>query len=354
VHNSDVVIAGAGIIGLSLAIELRRAGATVAVLDRGEPGNESSSAAAGMLVTADPDTNPISKPLANASATLYPAFVEELELRSGVSIGYESRGALYVATGQEQFPFPELPAAQVRELEPALAEYPGVWFLEEQSIDPRLLVRAALLTAKHLGITVHHEAQVLSVTLTEEHRLDVQTARGSYVTAIFVNCAGAWAGEISGVAIPTRPVKGQMLAVIPQKCGLRHVIRSPHVYLVPREGGKVVIGSTVEEAGFDKTVDSSTIQRLHQAAANLVPAIGEAKIVEAWAGLRPGSPDDLPMLGPGSLPGTYVATGHFRNGILLAPITAIAMAELIQGKQPRVDLRPFAPTRFRSREVLAG
>jgi glycine oxidase len=346
VHTCDVVICGAGIIGLSLAIELRRAGATVVVLDRTEPGSEASSAAAGMLVTADPDTNAVLKPLAEASAALYSAFVDELELRSRLSVSYENRGALYIALEQERFPFPELSFAQVRELEPSLAEYPHVYFLQEQSVDPRLLVRAALLMAKHLGIAVHHEARVEGVAPTKEHQLEVKTARGLYETAIFVNCAGAWAGEISGAAIPTRPVKGQMLAVIPQNCELRHVIRSHDVYLVPRKGGRVLIGSTVEEAGFDKTVDPSTIQRLHQAAANLVPAIGEAKIAEAWAGLRPGSPDDLPMLGAGSLPGTYVATGHFRNGILLAPITAVAMAELIQGKQPRVDLRPFAPSRF--------
>jgi glycine oxidase len=348
VHTSDVVIAGAGIIGLSLAIELRRAGATVVVLDRGEPGSEASSAAAGMLVTADPDTNPVSKPLADASAALYSAFVEELELRSEITVGYENRGALYIANEQERFPCPGLGVAEVRDLEPSLAEYPHVYFLEEQSVDPRLLVRAALLTAKHMGIAVHHEARVQGVILTKEHQLEVKTARGLYETAIFVNCAGAWAGEISGAAIPTRPVKGQMLAVIPQQCELRHVVRSHDVYLVPRKGGRILIGSTVEEAGFDKTVDPSTIQKLHQAAANLVPSIGEARIADAWAGLRPGSPDNLPILGAGSLPGTYVATGHFRNGILLAPITAVAMAELIQGKQPRVDLRPFAPSRFHS------
>jgi glycine oxidase len=144
-----------------------------------------------------------------------------------------------------------------------------------------------------------------------------------------------------------------MLAVIPQ-CDLRHTIRSHEVYLSPRKDGRVLIGATVEEAGFDKAVNPSTIQELHQAAAKLVPSIGEAKIIEAWAGLRPGSPDNLPILGPAHIPGTYAATGHFRNGILLAPITAAAMSELIQGKQPRVNLRPFAPGRFKESEALAG
>jgi len=145
-----------------------------------------------------------------------------------------------------------------------------------------------------------------------------------------------------------------MLSVVPQRCKLRHVIRSRRVYLVPRKDGRVLIGSTLEDAGFDKKVDPVTIQELLQSAANLAPAIGEAKILEAWAGLRPGSPDDLPILGPGRLPGTYVATGHFRNGILLAPITAVVMSELIQGASLRADLRPFAPARFAASNALAG
>lgn len=352
-HTSDVVIAGAGIIGLSLALELRRAGASVTVLDRGEPGREASSAAAGMLVTGDPDPNLKLKPLADASAAMYLTFVAELELRSGMQIGYESHGALYVADEDERPAGKPLSSAELQEIEPALAEHPRIFFLREETVDPRLLVQAAVTAAKRMGVVVHHESEVQSVCLTAEHHLDVCTRRGNYATAISVNCAGAWAKDVRGVSMPTRPVKGQMLAVIP-KCELRHTIRSRHVYLLPRKDGRVIIGATVEEAGFDKTVDPSTIQSLHQAAANLVPSIGEAKILEAWAGLRPGSPDDLPILGPGRIPGTYAATGHFRNGILLAPITAVAMSELIQGKQTRVDLRPFSPARFAHSEALAG
>lgn len=352
-HTSDVVIAGAGIIGLSLAIELKRAGASVTVLDCGEPGREASSAAAGMLVTADPDPQPVLKPIADASAALYPTFVEELEAQSGIKVGYESRGALYVAGEGEPFPIPPLAASQLRELEPTLAEYPRVYFLEEQSVDPRMLVQAAATAAKRMGVVVHHEAKVESVSLTDDHQLQIQTARGLHTTATFVNCAGAWAADIAGASVPTRPVKGQMLAVIPQ-CKLRHVVRSHAVYLVPRRDSRVLIGATVEEVGFDKTVDPATIQHLHQAAANLVPAIGEAKIIEAWAGLRPGSPDGLPIMGPLRLPGSYAATGHFRNGILLAPITAVLMSELIQGRQPSIGLDSFAPSRFRGSEALAG
>lgn len=353
-HTSDVVIAGAGIIGLSVAIELRRAGATVIVLDRGEPGREASTAAAGMLVTGDPDLGTPMRELTQASAALYPSFVQDLELRSGFQTDLEARGALYVAGESECLDSPPLSPSELAQQEPGLAQHPRVHFLSEQSVDPALLTRAAIEAAKRFGVTVHHEAQVDSVTLTREHLIEVRTARIPYQTATFVNCAGAWSNQISGAAAPTRPRKGQMLSVIPRDYKLRHVIRSHEVYLVPRKDGRVVIGATVEDCGFDKTIDSARIQDLHQKAANLVPSIGEAKILDAWTGLRPGSPDDLPIMGPGLLPGTYVATGHFRNGILLAPITAALIADLIQGKNPGLDLRPFSLSRFAPAQALAG
>ncbi|HKR31829.1 MAG TPA: glycine oxidase ThiO [Terriglobales bacterium] len=353
-HTSDVVIAGAGVIGLSIAIQLRKAGATVTVLDRGEPGREASSAAAGMLVTMDPDLGTPMRELAKASAALYPAFVEEVELHSGLRTDLEARGALYVAAESECLDGPIVCESELAQQEPGLAPHPRVHFLSEQSIDPALLTRAAIEAAKRLGITVHHEAQVEALTLTREHLIKVRTSAIPYETATFVNCAGAWANEIAGAAAPARPRKGQMLSVLPHDCKLRHVIRSHGIYLVPRKDGRVIIGATVEDCGFDKTIESSKIQQLHQKAANLVPSIGGAKILDAWVGLRPGSPDDLPIMGAGRLPGTYVATGHFRNGILLAPITAMLMTELIQGKKPRLNLREFSPLRFAPAQALAG
>jgi glycine oxidase len=299
-----------------------------------------------MLVTSDPYTHPVIKPLADASAALYPEFVEDIELRAEMNVGYENRGALYVAQSDEKLDLPPLRPGEARRLEPCLAEYPCVYLLKEQSVDPRLLSQAAVRAAKQMKIAVHHESHVKSVALTSSHQLRIDTSRGNYATATFVNCAGAWAAEIAGASVPASPKKGQMLSVIPAKPGLRRVVRSHHVYLLPRNDGRVIIGATVEDAGFDKTVNPATIQELHQAAARLVPSIGEAKIIEAWAGLRPGSPDDLPIMGPGALPGTYVATGHFRNGILLAPITAVLMSELIQGKTPRVDFTALFPARF--------
>jgi len=142
-------------------------------------------------------------------------------------------------------------------------------------------------------------------------------------------------------------VKGQMLCLAsPSRGLLKHVVRSPEVYLIPRSDGRILVGTTVEEAGFDKRTDVATIQRLHRAAVAMVPELRNAKILQDWAGLRPGTPDALPILGPTPTPGYYVATGHFRDGILLAPITAQVMAEIIEGNNPDYDLVPFSPARF--------
>jgi len=164
-----------------------------------------------------------------------------------------------------------------------------------------------------------------------------------------VNCAGAWSGQIAPHAFPTRPVKGQIVCLaMPWRSLLKHVVRAPEAYLIPRSDGRLLVGATVEETGFDKRTDADTIQRLHYAALALVPDLRNAKILESWAGLRPGTPDGLPILGATDTPGYYVATGHFRDGILLAPITAEVMTAVIEGRSPEHDLRPFSPARFSS------
>jgi glycine oxidase len=307
-----------------------------------------------MLAAADPDMHPALRPLAQASASMYPDYVRDLELHSGLKTGFEQRDALYIASEDERFPGPPLSPEGVTELEPALAQIDRVFLLSESSVDPRLLTQAALSTAKKLGVIVHHEAQVDAVALAADRHLQVSTSRGPYHTSIFVNCCGAWSADIAGAQAPTRPVKGQMLAVIPAGEKLRHVVRSAEVYLLPRQDGRVLIGATVEEAGFDKTVDPLAIRRMRQAATTLVPSIADSKMIEAWAGLRPATPDGLPILSPGTVPGTFIATGHFRNGILLAPVTAVLMRQMIEGKQTECDLRPFSARRFSNREILAG
>jgi glycine oxidase len=189
---------------------------------------------------------------------------------------------------------------------------------------------------------------VTAVNLSDSHVTSVSTTKTRFAAAKVVNCAGAWSGQIGPQTFPTRPVKGQMLCLaMPSRTLLKHVIRSPKAYLIPRSDGRLLVGATAEEAGFDKRTNPATIQDFHRAAIELVPKLRDAKILEDWAGLRPGTPDALPILGATSTPGYYVATGHFRDGILLAPITAQVMTAVIEGHTPEHDLTAFSPARFR-------
>jgi len=236
------------------------------------------------------------------------------------------------------------------ELEPALAE-PNrpAFLLKERSVDPRGLSAAALQAAKRHGVDVSSGEEVTAVNLSDGRVSGVVTRKTAFLAPKVVNCAGAWSGQIAPHAFPTRPVKGQMLCLVAPSRGLmKHVIRSPEVYLIPRSDGRILVGTTVEEAGFDKRTNVATIQRLHRAAVALVPELRNAKILEDWAGLRPGTPDALPILGATATPGYYVATGHFRDGILLAPITARMMGQVIGGKSPDYNLDAFSPARFSS------
>jgi len=191
--------------------------------------------------------------------------------------------------------------------------------------------------------------EVTAVNLRDVQVTGVTTAKTSFSADKVVNCAGPWSGQIGPHRFPTRPVKGQILCLAsPSRELLQHVIRSPEVYLIPRSDGRILAGATVEEAGFDKRTDPATMLRFHRAAIALVPELRNAKILEDWAGLRPGTPDALPILGATTTPGYYVATGHFRDGILLAPITAQVMADVVTGVAPAHDLMPFSPSRFSS------
>jgi glycine oxidase len=351
VKNWDVIIIGGGIIGLSLSIELRRKGASVLLVERSEPGREASHAAGGMLVDSLFETPAVLQPLATASARMYPEFAHELEVESGMKVDLRDQGTiLFPSTEHLSHPSQQaatLPAP-LAELEPALADnHLPAFYLSERSVDPRALTAAALKTAKHRGIDISSGDSVVAVNQADGHVAGVTTTKTSFHAPKVVNCAGAWSGQIAPHTFPTRPVKGQMLCLAsPSRNLLQHVIRSPEVYLIPRSDGRILVGTTVEEAGFDKRTDVSAIQRLHRAAIALVPELSHARILEDWAGLRPGTPDALPILGATNTPGYYVATGHFRDGILLAPVTAQVMAEVINGTACSHHIEPFSPSRF--------
>jgi glycine oxidase len=345
VKTWDVIVVGGGIIGLSLSIALRKQGLRVLVVERGEPGREASHAAAGMLADCMDETPSLLQPLATASARMYPEFVHELRDESGIDPDLREQGTIVFHAEQTALPISasgeSLSSTELVRIEPAVAGTGAhAIYLNERSVDPRKLLDISS------GSTV-------TELLTNAGRAEgVATARASYHSPVVVNCAGAWAGQISSHHFPTRPVKGQMLSVVGQPV-LKHVIRTTEIYLVPRSDGRILVGATVEEAGYDKRTDAETIHRMHQAAVRAVPALKEARILEDWAGLRPGTPDDLPILGATSTPGYFVATGHFRNGILLAPVTAHLMTRVITGEKSELDLAAFSPNRFQPARLSA-
>ncbi|MGH9493800.1 MAG: glycine oxidase ThiO [Candidatus Sulfotelmatobacter sp.] len=384
----DVIIVGGGIIGLSLSSALRKRGARVLIIERGEPGHEASRAAGGMLVDCPLETPPVLQPLATTSAQMYPEFARELELESGMKVDLRDQGTILFPDSKHfDHPAirnqmranaismmdlaqlePELPKrdSDKVELEPARQElFPEnsleeiellfksirgqALYLKERSVDPRALTAAAIKAAKHRGVDFSSGDSVTAINISDGYVSGVTTSKTTFFAEKVVNCAGAWSSQIGPHPIPTRPVKGQMLCLaMPSRDLLKHVIRSPKVYLIPRSDGRLLVGATVEEAGFDKRTEAATILGFHHAAIELVPKLRDARILEDWAGLRPGTPDNLPILGATATPGYYIATGHFRDGILLAPVTAQVMAELIMDAQPSYDLLPFSPSRFAS------
>jgi glycine oxidase len=351
VKQWDVIVIGAGLIGLSLSLELRKNGAIVLVVERGQPGREASHAAGGMLVDSPFETPAALQSLATASARMYPEFAHELEFESETKVDLREHGAIVFPTDKHlqhpAFVDARLPAP-LAEFEPALqsSDRPAA-YLQERSVDPRALTHAALLTAKRRGVDLSSGDEVTAVNVSEGRVAGVITQKTSFYAPAIVNCAGAWSGQIVPHGFPTRPVKGQMLYLLPPTRDLlKHVVRTPEIYLVPRSDGRILVGTTVEEAGYDKRTDLPTIQRLHRAALALVPELKNAKMLEDWAGLRPGTPDALPILGASAIPGYFAATGHFRDGILLAPVTARLMARLMNGDDADFDLAAFSPDRF--------
>jgi glycine oxidase len=358
VKSWDVIVLGCGVIGASLARELHKSGASVLVVERGEPGREASHAAAGMLAPHGGDLPRELSELAVASAAMYPEFARELDDETAtrphkphpVPIDLRSHGTILI--GEE---IKGIPGAQgldpdtLAKLEPQIASSGRhAAFIQESSVDPRGLMAALVRSLKHREIDVAHGMAATQIVRVGSGGFEVHTAKAKYLGRMVVNCCGAWAGEIAGVGtLPAIPRKGQMFSVIPREPGLlKHVIRSEEVYLVPRSDGRILIGATVEDVGFDKQVNPDTIKEMGKLAEQIVPEIAHAKFGESWAGLRPGTPDDLPILGETKVPGYFVATGHFRNGVLLAPVTAVIMSKLVRGEAPGYALGPFRPSRF--------
>ena len=355
-QHPDICIAGAGIIGLSLAIELRRRGHRVIVFDQGAPLSEASTAAAGMLAPNDPENPPQLGALADLSLSLYPAFIERIHELSGVRVPFQTCSTLQALPSHLPVPEGELTSSDLMRLLPAL-NHSGYRFilLDEHSLDPRQLASSLLAAVRATTIDLRSNTRVLSVRTSRDH-VEIRTAQGQIEVGRFVDCSGAWAASTSPLTnLRVSPKKGQMLYVaLPSSLPLALVVRTNSVYIVPRltgpNLGRALIGATVEDAGFDKSLHPSDIAHLQSLAAELLPALAQAQKVEAWAGLRPATRDHLPILGAMSDRSNHLlATGHYRNGILLAPATAHLIAQLLSGETPTIDLAPFSPSR-----VIAG
>lgn len=343
----DVAIAGAGIIGLSLALELRQRGLSVTVLEQGQAMSSASWAAGGMLAVKDPQNPPDLMPLCVHSWALYPSYLDRIESLSGQRVSIRTWRTLQ-KTKSERQPDNLATAAEIAELAPGLdpSGYSFQW-LDEGSVDPNDL-REALPTAVRSAGGILLEATKVTGVEVASNVVQVQTQQGHISAGMFVNCCGAWAGNRQWGSLPVEPVKGHMANLQCEPNRLRCVVRTPGVYLVPRGDGRVTVGATIEHAGFDESVQEPQIKMLLDSALRLLPEATIPSPMDAWAGLRPGTPDGLPILGAAKSEHCWHATGHYRDGILLAPGTARVMTQAMLGETPEVSLELFSPERFTS------
>jgi glycine oxidase len=374
----DVIIIGAGVIGLAIGWRLAQAGAAVTLLDKGTAGSAASHAAAGMLAACAEAESGEDHLLAlgRASQALWPSFAAELEQAADCTIGLRREGTIVAALTDDDrarfqhhlaflrsrdLPVAWMSAAEVRQREPHLAPAlrGALWSPQDHQVDNRRLAAALRQAACKAGATLHEGVAVERIAHSNGRVEGVLVAGTLRRADMVVLAAGAWSRQIAidGAAtrLPVRPVKGQMLALRmdPMAPLLRHVLRVPDAYLVPRDDGRLIIGATVEEKGFDRSVTAGGMLSLLHAAWRALPAIEELPIDETWVGFRPGSRDDQPILGPGPVEGLVYATGHARNGILLAPITAKAISELVLHGTTDPLIRPLGAGRFGLRAAAA-
>lgn len=354
--GADVVILGGGVIGLGIAWELARRGADVTLLERDAPGHAASWAAAGMLA---PFTEDIQDTqffdFAVASLRAYPEFARELHAASDVDIRLKLSGILEVAYDDAHATrlsdrvkrFANCGTRMRTIDDTGLAQYDGalarrscVALLseEEGQVDNRRLGRALYEAARRVGVRIRRDCAVQALECNARRVLGVTTREGFISASIVVNALGAWSGTLTGVpeqlVVPVTPVKGQMLAVAMPTRYLEHVVWASGVYLVPREDGRLLVGATVEDQGFDQRITAGGMHHLLAGMLRVLPGSAAFAVSETWAGLRPASPDGRPFLGRTTLDGYVLATGHYRNGVLLTPITAQTVADDITGKTP--------------------
>ncbi|HUS09072.1 MAG TPA: glycine oxidase ThiO [Pyrinomonadaceae bacterium] len=368
--TATVAIIGGGVIGLTIARALALRGVRgVLIVERGNLGAESSSAAAGMLAPqAEANRAHEFFQLTCRSRDIYPEFAAELLTETGIDVELDSAGTLYLAFNDADveelekryawqhaagLPIEKLTAVDLMQLEPSISENvrAGLRFPLDTQVENRKLISALIAANKQLGIRMQTGTAVTSLKIERERVTGIETSRGSIATDCVVIAAGAWSSQIPAgdKTLPDlriKPVRGQMLC-FENKPVSHHVIYSPRGYIVPRRDGRMLAGSTTEHAGFDKQVTTDGIQAILSAAVEISARVSSLSLKDSWAGLRPRAADTLPVLGPcGEIAGLHYATGHYRNGILLAPITGDLIASAIVDKVFPAALEIFSPDRF--------
>jgi glycine oxidase len=368
--SHDAVVVGAGLIGSAIALRLAQDGLRVALLEKNVPGREASWAGAGMLSPAPdaPAAIPL-VPFGRASLSLYPQFIAEVEEISGREAGYRNEGAielLFAADAERELstlialhhalglPTEPLPLDEAIKMEPGLTRraQAAAYFPYEACVDNRALMEALLAAACSSGVELFPAASVRQVVIERGRCAGVRVENGGLFAAQeVIVAAGAFSGFLEGVVprLATRPIRGQMVALKFQQEPIRRVVRSERGYIVPRDTAvpqRLVTGSTLEDVGFQKSITAGGIEKILSMAQELIPALENAEVADTWCGLRPDTPDHLPLLGPAGVEGLTIATGHYRNGILLTPITAKLVREWITEKNVSMDWEIFDPLRF--------
>jgi glycine oxidase len=368
VERPDVAVVGAGVMGCAVALRLAQRGASVTIIERGIPGAEASSAAAGILGPQWESDGP--GPLLSFglhSRALYPAFAAELRELSGIDIGHSRSGLLELALGDEDaraltarrawqaaqgLQAELLDPQALRELEPRLgpAVRLGLRMVDEGHVHARSLARALAQAAAVAGARFLQGRYVRRVTVVAGRATGVELDGETLSAGTVVLCAGSWSSLVEGGGVPApivRPARGQMVAIETRPPLFRHVlVAHGRGYLVPRADGVALAGSTLEMVGFRKEVTVAGLHDILALARTLCPELGDAPVVETWSNFRPYTPDQLPVIGRTPVAGLLVATGHHRYGILLTPATAQAIAELVTTGDSSADIAPFSVSRF--------
>lgn len=352
--HHDIVIVGGGVIGLTIARALALRGVRdVCLVERGRLGTEASWAAAGMLLPqVEADAADEFFNLACQSRDLYPAFAAALRDETGIDVELDTTGTLYLALTEHDheeiekryewqtragFAVERLSGAEARELEPCISEATlgALRFPKDIQVENRRLLSALANSVTKLGVHIATETIVDSITIEGNRVSGVQTSRGAISCPTVVIAAGTWSSFIKTAPVPTiEPIRGQMICLEAKPQLTRHVIYSPRGYIVPRQDGRLLAGSTSEHAGFAKCVTAGGIATILRNALEISPAITGLPVVDTWAGLRPRAADGLPVIGPcGEIDGLFCATGHYRNGILLAPLTGELISKAIVSSQ---------------------